>query len=131
MIISSPWPNFSYAELRCKCGACGSTGAEMDAAFMEHLQTLRERYGKAIAVSSAYRCRQHPVEAGKSGVGAHVLGLAVDIRCQGAEAVAILRLALALPFTGIGISQKGASRFVHLDIAPVGGPLPRPTIWSY
>ena len=35
-----------------------------------------------------------------------------------------------LPFTGIGIQQKGSGRFIHLDMAPAEQ-LPRPMIWSY
>jgi hypothetical protein len=51
--------------------------------------------------------------------------LAVDLGVQGAEAVAVLRLALGLGFTGIGVQQKGAGRFLHLDLRR------EPTIWSY
>lgn len=126
----SPWPNFSYAELRCKCGRCGSDGTEMDPAFMEAVQQLRTLYGQPLVVSSAYRCRQHPSEARKTKPGAHCTGAALDIACSGAAAVSILRLAMTLPFTGIGIQQKGSGRFIHLDIAPAAQ-LPRPMIWSY
>lgn len=126
----SPWPNFSYAELRCKCGLCGSDGAEMDPAFMDAVQQLRTLYGQPMVISSAYRCRQHPVEARKAKAGAHSTGAALDIACSGAAAVTILRLAMTLPFTGIGIQQKGSGRFIHLDMAPASL-LPRPMIWSY
>lgn len=126
--MNSPWANFSLAELRCKCGQCGSDGTEMDPAFMHQVQRLRELYGKPLVVSSAYRCRRHPVEARKSQPGAHTTGAALDIACSGADAVAILRLALSLPFTGIGVQQKASGRFLHLDMAPA---LPRPMIWSY
>lgn len=131
MITPSPWPNFTYAELRCKCGKCLSSGHEMNRVFMDQVQKLRALYGRPMALSSAHRCSRHPVEASKSVPGAHAMGAAVDIRCQGAEAVEILRLALTLPFTGIGVSQKGSTRFIHLDMAPIGGHLPRPMIWSY
>ena len=127
---TSPWPNFAYAELRCKCGQCGSDGTEMAPTFMDQVQLLRTLYGKPLPLSSAYRCRQHPSEARKRTPGAHALGCAVDIRCEGADALQILRLALTLPFTGVGISQKGAARFIHLDMAPADQ-LPRPMIWSY
>jgi hypothetical protein len=35
---------------------------------------------------------------------------------------------------GVGVSQKGDSRFIHLDMmnnTDDGGRFPRPTIWSY
>ncbi|MDT4866457.1 Peptidase M15 [compost metagenome] len=130
MTAASPWPNFGYHELRCKCGRCGSDGREMDATFMGHLQQLRDLYGKPLVITSAFRCRRHPVEAKKAAPGAHSLGLAVDIACRGADAVAILRLATTLPFTGFGISQRGNARFIHLDTGSAPQ-LPRPMIWSY
>lgn len=128
--MNSPWPAFAYSELRCRCGQCDSDGREMDAAFMATLQQLRDDYGQPLVLSSAYRCPQHPEEAHKSAPGAHALGLAVDIRCQGEQALLILHLSLALPFTGFGIQQKGAARFIHLDMA-TAAQLPRPALWSY
>lgn len=126
----SPWPNFKYSELKCKCGKCGSTGQEMNVNFMNALQRLRTAFGKPLIITSAYRCKNHPVERGKSTVGAHVLGVAVDISIRGDDAVELLRLAMTdRVFKGFGISQKGASRFIHLDAG--GGSLPRPMIWSY
>lgn len=129
--MNSPWPNFSYPELRCRCGKCNSDGTEMQPAFMEQLQKLRDLHGKPLVVTSAYRCPRHPVEARKGAPGAHSLGCAVDIACRGAEALEILRLALSLPISGVGISQNGASRFIHLDMAPAATGRPRPTLWSY
>lgn len=129
-VNESPWPNFRFSELKCKCGRCGSTGHEMDTAFMNALQKLRTAFGKPIIITSAYRCKNHPVERGKSTKGAHVMGVAVDISIRGADAVELLQLALQDPtFKGFGISQNGASRFIHLDSG--GGNLSRPMIWSY
>ena len=36
-----------------------------------------------------------------------------------------------IPFTGVGINQKGSSRFIHLDQLHEKDGYPRPTIWSY
>ncbi|WP_250546800.1 D-Ala-D-Ala carboxypeptidase family metallohydrolase [Stutzerimonas nitrititolerans] len=128
--MTSPWPNFSYAELRCKCGRCGSDGTEMDPAFMDKLQQLRERFGQAMRLSSAYRCPAHPVEAKKAQPGEHCTGKAVDVAIQGAGALALLGLALELGFTRIGVQQKGGGRFLHLGTS-AGGRFPSPAIWSY
>lgn len=127
----SPWPNFTYAELRCRCGQCDSTGREMDPVFMALLQRLRQVYGKALPLTSAYRCPNHPVERNKAVPGEHTLGLSVDVQCRGADALKILHLALNLGFIRIGVSQKGATRFLHLGLAPESGRLPSPMIWSY
>lgn len=127
----SPWADFAYSELRCRCGACDSTGHEMDPAFMARLQRLRNAYGQPMPLASAYRCARHPSEANKSAPGEHFDGRAVDVRCRGAEALTLLRLALSLGFNRIGVHQKGAARFLHLGLAPAGGRLPSPALWSY
>ena len=126
----SPWPNFGYQELKCRCGRCDSDGTEMNTEFMAALQKLRDLYGKPMVISSPYRCPKHPVEARKAKPGVHSLGLAVDITCSGAQAVEILRLAVTLPFTGIGVQQRGSGRYLHLDMA-TAPKFPRPMIWSY
>ena len=128
---TSPWPNFTYAELRCKCGKCGSDGSEMDPAFMAELQELRRLFNKPMTLTSAYRCPNHPAEAKKREPGEHTTGMAVDIACSGIEAMDILFVALGMRFTRVGINQKGSGRFIHLGMAPKGGRLPSPAIWSY
>lgn len=130
--MKSPWENFPYDELSCKCGQCDSTGTEMDLQFMAYLQELREELGFSLPLSSAYRCRRHPAEAKKAEPGTHNLGLAVDIKCSRKKAHKVLKAAMAKGvFTGIGIRQKGGGRFIHLDIAPPAAHRPRPHVWSY
>ncbi len=106
----------------------------MRASTLDRLQALRTQLGQPLIITSGYRCRLHPTEAKKqSGPGAHAFGCAVDIRAVGTETHAIVRVALALKFTGIGVSQRaGAPRFVHLDDAGSDEfGLVRPTMWSY
>ena len=61
----------------------------------------------------------------------HATGLAVDILCRGTEAYKIITNACDYGFTGIGVSQKGDNRFIHLDIATHADGKQRPTVWSY
>lgn len=121
-------PYFSMDEMRCQCG-CGQDG--MDATFMEQLTRLRADWGQPMAVTSAYRCKDHPIEAKKAKPGTHSTGRAVDIAVQGSDAYALLCAALGHGFTGIGVNQKGGSRFLHLDNLQGGEGWTRPTIWSY
>ena len=121
-------PYFSMDEMRCQCG-CGQDG--MDATFMEQLTSLRADWGKPMTVTSAYRCPNHPIEAKKAKPGTHSTGRAVDIAVQGADAYALLCAALGHGFTGIGVQQKGGSRFLHLDNIKEGEGWSRPTVWSY
>ena len=59
--------------------------------------------------------------------GPHTTGRAIDISVNRNEAITVLNAALFLGFTGIGVNQKGNSRFLHLDNLEAN----RPTIWSY
>ena len=86
--------------------------------------------GEPLILSSAYRCPAYNDTISSSGTtGAHTTGCAVDIKISRDSAFKLLSLAPALGFTGIGVNQKGHSRFIHLDT--VGKPFLRPTIWSY
>ncbi len=120
----SRWPNFSVAEMKCK-----ATGElEMDENFMDKLQALRLKYGKAMHVTSGYRSKQHPNEINKAKGGWHTLGMAVDIRCHSDVAWDIVAEAMRLGFHGIGVSQKnGLPRFIHLD----GRPFEQRALYSY
>jgi zinc D-Ala-D-Ala carboxypeptidase len=123
------YPNFSKSEFDCK-----ETGDnEMKHSFMSKMQALRTAYGKPIDISSGFRSYEHSAERKKpSKNGAHPLGLAADIRIAREEAYVLLKLALELGFTGIGISQQGGGgRFLHLDTIESNEAQPRPTIWSY
>ena len=120
------WPNFSKHEFDCK-----ETGENcMDESFMYRLQSLRSEYGKSMTITSGYRSPRHSIEAKKAKPGAHSTGHACDILCDRGDAYALLSLAFKHGFTGVGINQKGAGRFIHLDDLQGGDEL-RPTVWSY
>jgi zinc D-Ala-D-Ala carboxypeptidase len=125
MIDWSKYPNFSSSEMKCQ--HCGAEG--ISTKLMDKLQSMRTEYGKPMRITSAYRCPKHPIEAKKSTPGAHALGIAADIGVEGQEAHRILELAFKHGFTGIGVQQKGSSRFIHLDVRD--GELPTPVVWSY
>ena len=104
----------------------------MDEGFMDNLQILRNELGRPLTITSGYRSPRHSIEAAKKAPGTHAMGRAVDIACAGVVALEILREALAVGFTGIGVKQKGENRFLHLDDLKLGEhTAPRPTIWSY
>ena len=125
MSWSSPY--FTSEEMQCS-----HTGLEkMDARFMEMLTELRVAYAKPLRVTSAYRDATHPIEAKKAKPGAHATGKAADIAVERGEAYEVLKLALDIGFTGIGVAQKGSGRFLHLDICEPEDGMIRPTVWSY
>jgi uncharacterized protein YcbK (DUF882 family) len=100
----------------------------MTPAFMAKLQALRMAYGKPMRITSGFRCAQHPIEAKKMKPGAHASGCACDVAVDGQQAYHLIRHALQLGFTGIGVNQKTSGRFIHLDMLEEA---PRPNIWSY
>lgn len=124
----SRWPHFTEAEMRCK----GSGRSAMDPAFMDRLEALRQAFGRPMSITSGYRAPDYNAKVSASGPdGPHTTGRAVDVAVSGADALALVGLAIAQGFTGVGVCQKGGSRFIHLDDLPPGGRHPRPAIWSY
>lgn len=103
----------------------------MDMEFMNRLQSLRELCNFPLSISSGFRCLKHNAEVSSTGdSGPHTTGMAVDILISGEKAHQLLKNALRLGFTGIGISQKGehGKRYIHVDTVKNG---PRPMVWSY
>jgi len=130
---TTPWPNFTRAELVCRCG-CGRM--EMDEAFMYWIQDLRVSLGFPFPISSAYRCPNHNRRVSTTGTdGPHTTGLAIDIAVSGSQAHALLKAAMQSGyFTGIGLKQSGppSGRFIHLDMLDSRvHSRPRPWIWTY
>ena len=129
----SSWPKFSSNELMCRCG-CGQV--KMDPEFMEKLCELRvEQYGKAMVVSSAYRCPAYNDRISKTGIdGPHTTGRAIDIKVHGPQAVKLLDAIFQHgDFTGIGIKQNGPykGRFIHIDDLLSAHGRNRPWVWTY
>ena len=121
------WKYFTEQELAdTRTGEC-----RMDEAFMVKLVKLRELYGKPMRITSGYRSKETNSAVGGAENSPHMHGKAVDVYVSGAAALNLIRLALEVGFTGIGVSQKGASRFIHIDTMDNSPSQPRPTIWSY
>ena len=122
------WPNYSRSEFVCHCG-CGR--ADMDMAFMDALQELRDAVGFPMAISSGFRCPAHNDKVSSTGLsGPHTTGKALDVRVAGLEAYDLLVLAASWGFDGLGVKQHGPTegRFLHFDTIKKG---PRPRVWSY
>ena len=120
-------PYFSIKEFTCR----GSNECNMNPDFMDLLVSLRKLYDAPLFVSSGYRSPTYNKTVSTTGEnGPHTTGQAVDFIIEGVPAYKLLRIAFQLGFTGIGVSQKGTSRFVHLDNLLQPG-YPRPRVWSY
>ena len=102
---------------------CSQTGEnKIPDAFIHRLDELRERCGFPFHISSGYRSPEHILEAVKDKPGEHTRA-AADIKCDnGYQRYILLREALEMGFTGIGVA-KG---FVHLDDRTRGS-----VLWAY
>jgi zinc D-Ala-D-Ala carboxypeptidase len=128
--LHTRWKYFSEDELRCQ----GTGQINMNETFMERLIELREKLNKPMVISSGYRSEAHNIAIGGSKNSAHLQGCAVDVVCSGHLAYEIVKLAMELQFSGIGVKQNGvhAKRFIHIDTMPRHSiTSPRPWIWSY
>lgn len=104
----------------------------MDPGFLDRLMRLRSLYGRPMKISSGYRCPKHNAAVSSTGAdGPHTTGHAADIAVSRADALRLMWLAEDAGMTGVGVAQKGAARFIHVDDLPDGPGQPRPTIWSY
>lgn len=119
-----------FSDQELKCQHCGKMGINYE--FMEKIDKLRAVCGFPFMVTSAYRCKEHPIEARKTNPGAHSTGHAIDIHAYGDKALRIIEEAQKMGFKRIGIAQKGelTSRFIHLDDADELG-FPSPALWTY
>lgn len=132
--------HFSRDELACRhCGEMLFTDRAL-----AMLEDLRGAYERPMLVTSGYRCVEYNrnltamkmATTGDNSPHSFIEddNIAVDVRVHGWDAFALVQVATARGWTGIGISQRGkvGSRFVHLDRIPARSKThPRPWIWSY
>jgi len=95
--------------------------------LFENFEEIRRRWGKAIPITSGYRCPEHQQRLIDNGVGAlasaHVLGLALDLDTKSVKETEKLYKLIAdtNPDLRIGMYTK-AGTFVHIDIAYMANP---------
>jgi len=123
------WRHFSLSEFACKGADCCGGLVLMDHGFIDRIDELREAVGFSLRISSGYRCPAHNQRVSSTGPnGPHTTGKAADIDVDRTRSWYVLREAMLMGFTGIGVHQKGSRRFLHLDDLETQ---PRPTTWSY
>lgn len=105
--------HFSESELNCKCPKCNSKVLHsMEEEVLVNIESMRIKLERPLVVTSAYRCKDHPVEAKKSKPGQHNKGTAVDFKVSnGAEAYEIIKEAILHQCTGFAYGNG----FVHVD----------------
>lgn len=106
---------FKIAEYDCQCknAKCKGKGVELDAKLLKIMDSLREKLGAPLRVTSGWRCPDHNKAIGGALNSTHMTGKGVDIACDNLEELYKLCLVQA-GLTGIGDGRpKG---FVHIDV---------------
>lgn len=105
------WPNFSIAELACRCAGRFCSGAYWhDPDFLDGLQSLRDRVQAPLVVTSAHRCPQWNAAVGGAPLSQHKR-IAVDISLRRHDRQRLFSAARVCGFKGFGLARS----FLHLD----------------
>lgn len=102
--------NFFSSEFDCHCKYKDCTNTYINKKLIDYLQSKREILGKAINITSGYRCKKHNEKIGGAKESYHMKGFAADIN---ALMVPIKDIAdLCSDADGLGVYKS----FVHVDV---------------
>ena len=105
--------NFTRKDFKCPCGCSRQM---VDSELVEKLQAIRDKLGKAIKVTSGYRCLSHNAAVGGSSGSKHRYGMAADWRLvdRSINPVALGIIATQY-FKAVGIYWYDGCAIVHTD----------------
>lgn len=108
--------NFQVKEFRCKDGG---DKILIDSALVTILQKIRDHYGKAVNITSAYRTASYNSKIGGAAKSQHLYGTAADIRITGVTPRDLARyIETEVNPGGLGLYDYGdndKAGFVHVD----------------
>ena len=106
--------NFRVREFRCKDD---TDPIFIDSELVNVLQKVRDHFGKAVTITSAFRTASHNKKVGGATYSQHLYGKAADIKVSGVTPSVVADFAETLmPSTG-GIGRY--STFTHVDVRKV------------
>lgn len=106
--------NFRVREFRCQDG---SDVVFVESDLVDILQKIRDHFGKAVTITSAFRTASHNKKVGGATYSQHLYGKAADIKVSGVAANVVADFAETLmPNTG-GVGRY--STFTHVDVRKV------------
>lgn len=106
--------NFRVREFRCQDG---SDVVFIESDLVDILQKIRDHFGKAVTITSAFRTASHNKKVGGATYSQHLYGKAADIKVSGVAANVVADFAETLmPNTG-GIGRY--STFTHVDVRSI------------
>ena len=106
--------NFTVKEFAC---SDGTDTVFISLTLVNLLQEIRNHFGKAVIINSAYRTEAHNKSIGGATYSQHKYGLAADIHINGVtpKEIAAYVETLMPSSGGIGIYKS----FVHVDVRQV------------
>ena len=108
------WPNFRREEVACKNGPGRSPGTlAIHEETMDKLQLLRERLGKPMIITSAYRTPKYNQRVGGVHSSMHLKARAFDVSMRNHDPHEFEAAARAVGFTGFGFYPSMG--FMHID----------------
>lgn len=102
--------SFKAREFACKDG---SEKILIDSRLVELLQKIRDKFGVAVIINSAYRTPSHNAKVGGAKNSYHVQGMAADIVIKGISPKRVAQYAEAIGAGGVGWYE--AQGFTHVD----------------
>lgn len=75
--------DFKPQEFKCTCGKCTGYPTYMKKVELQHLQTIRDHYGKPMIITSALRCPYENKRVGGISNSGHLKGYAADFYMVG------------------------------------------------
>ena len=106
--------NFTVKEFAC---SDGTDTVFISLALVNLLQKIRDHFGKAVIINSAYRTEAHNKSIGGATYSQHKYGLAADIHINGVTPKEIAAYVETLMPSSGGIGTYKS--FVHVDVRQV------------
>lgn len=105
--------NFKVREFKCNDGSDKVLIADE---LVCALQKIRDHFGKAVNITSAYRTSSYNKKIGGAKSSQHVKGTAADIQIAGVDPLKVALYAQSLGLGGIGLYSYVNGGFTHIDV---------------
>ena len=103
--------NFKVREFKCQDG---TDPVFIDLGLVDILQQVRDHFGKAVTITSAFRTASHNKKVGGATYSQHCYGKAADIKVSGVAASAVADYVETLMPNTVGIGRYPT--FTHVDV---------------
>jgi len=112
-VSGGDWPALDFLPKELACRGTGQVKVHRDA--LRKLQALRNRIGKPMIITSAYRSPEHNAAVGGAKNSRHVVGDAFDVAMTNHDPTYFEAQAREVGFTGFGFYGPGRGSFIHID----------------